>query len=460
MAGAAEPGAGRDVGAVVVEAAVAAHAVGDQRLGEVVVHEQLGLGELHLLGRHRRPSPSVRASAAVGATGRPGLPRGGPSVNSCVYTWQRADRRARIGRWPADEPTGRAAMTTPARRPERPRRPPSPHGLRAGAAPAASCCSRADRQAQLLRAAATAFARAGFAATSMDDVAAEAGVTKLIVYRNFDSKEDLYRSVLDGVSDRLRDEWLREMDQPEADAPRRSRRGPCCASPARTPTASGSGGARRPRTAVRRAGRGLRRPLAPGGRRAHRRHDPGPRAQGVGRPGDRRVPHLRGARLAGRTATRPATTSSSSGPPGACSPCSCPGPTPARSTTASGPVRRGSLTHPRRRLTPSGARCGWSRNRKLRRHGAHRRRRPVPTRRPRRHRHRCVERPGGAVRPRAPRRRRQRGHRGPAHRSPARAGRRPRRRARRRLRRRPTTRTCALAHRPDASTPSGASTCS
>jgi len=76
--------------------------------------------------------------------------------------------------------------------------------------------SRADRQAQLLRAAATAFARAGFAATSMDDVAAEAGVTKLIVYRNFDSKEDLYRSVLDGVSDRLRDEWLREMDQPEA----------------------------------------------------------------------------------------------------------------------------------------------------------------------------------------------------------------------------------------------------
>jgi AcrR family transcriptional regulator len=77
--------------------------------------------------------------------------------------------------------------------------------------------SRADRQAQLLRAAATAFARGGFAATSMDDVAAEAGVTKLIVYRNFDSKEDLYRSVLDGVSDRLRDEWLREVALPEAE---------------------------------------------------------------------------------------------------------------------------------------------------------------------------------------------------------------------------------------------------
>jgi AcrR family transcriptional regulator len=75
--------------------------------------------------------------------------------------------------------------------------------------------SRADRQAQLLRAAATAFARGGFAATSMEDVAAEAGVTKLIVYRNFDSKEDLYRSVLDGVLDRLREEWLREVSLPE-----------------------------------------------------------------------------------------------------------------------------------------------------------------------------------------------------------------------------------------------------
>jgi AcrR family transcriptional regulator len=77
--------------------------------------------------------------------------------------------------------------------------------------------ARADRQAQLLRAAAAAFARGGFAATSMDDVAAEAGVTKLIVYRNFDSKEDLYRSVLDVVSDRLRDEWLREIALPEAE---------------------------------------------------------------------------------------------------------------------------------------------------------------------------------------------------------------------------------------------------
>ncbi len=62
---------------------------------------------------------------------------------------------------------------------------------------------RAERQAALLAAAATAFARAGYAATSMDDVATEAGVTRLIVYRNFDSKEELYRAVLTGVSERL-----------------------------------------------------------------------------------------------------------------------------------------------------------------------------------------------------------------------------------------------------------------
>lgn len=41
----------------------------------------------------------------------------------------------------------------------------------------------------------------------MEDVAAEAGVTKLIVYRHFDSKEDLYRAVLRGVAERLRQEF-------------------------------------------------------------------------------------------------------------------------------------------------------------------------------------------------------------------------------------------------------------
>jgi AcrR family transcriptional regulator len=55
---------------------------------------------------------------------------------------------------------------------------------------------RDERRAQLLRAAATAFLAAGYAGTSLEDVAAEAGVTRMIIYRHFDSKRDLYREVL------------------------------------------------------------------------------------------------------------------------------------------------------------------------------------------------------------------------------------------------------------------------
>jgi AcrR family transcriptional regulator len=67
--------------------------------------------------------------------------------------------------------------------------------------------SREDRQASILRAAATAFAHGGYDATSMDDVAAHSGVTRLIVYRHFGSKEELYRAVLEHVSGRLASEF-------------------------------------------------------------------------------------------------------------------------------------------------------------------------------------------------------------------------------------------------------------
>ena len=40
----------------------------------------------------------------------------------------------------------------------------------------------------------------------MDDVAASCGITKLIVYRHFDTKEDLYRAILQRVFDRLGEE--------------------------------------------------------------------------------------------------------------------------------------------------------------------------------------------------------------------------------------------------------------
>src|SRR6266516_246323 len=62
---------------------------------------------------------------------------------------------------------------------------------------------RAERREQILDAATRAFARAGFAATSLDDVAAEAGITRVIVYRHFESKAGLYRAVLDRACTRL-----------------------------------------------------------------------------------------------------------------------------------------------------------------------------------------------------------------------------------------------------------------
>jgi AcrR family transcriptional regulator len=63
--------------------------------------------------------------------------------------------------------------------------------------PAVRRMRRADRRAQILDAATRAFARTGFAATGLDDIAAEAGITRVLLYRHFDSKADLYRSVLD-----------------------------------------------------------------------------------------------------------------------------------------------------------------------------------------------------------------------------------------------------------------------
>jgi AcrR family transcriptional regulator len=62
---------------------------------------------------------------------------------------------------------------------------------------------RVQRREQMLTAATEAFARNGFAATSLDDIAAEAGVTRVILYRHFDSKTDLYQAVLDRMCARL-----------------------------------------------------------------------------------------------------------------------------------------------------------------------------------------------------------------------------------------------------------------
>ena len=56
---------------------------------------------------------------------------------------------------------------------------------------------RPERRAAIIGGAAGAFARGGYASTSMADVAAATGVSHLIVYRHFDSKEELYEAVLE-----------------------------------------------------------------------------------------------------------------------------------------------------------------------------------------------------------------------------------------------------------------------
>lgn len=62
---------------------------------------------------------------------------------------------------------------------------------------------RLERREQILASATRAFARGGFSGTGLDDVAAEAGITRVLLYRHFDSKTDLYRAVLDQACARL-----------------------------------------------------------------------------------------------------------------------------------------------------------------------------------------------------------------------------------------------------------------
>ena len=65
---------------------------------------------------------------------------------------------------------------------------------------------RADvRRQQLLDVAMAVFAARGFTATTMDEIAEAAGVTKPLLYQHFDSKRALYLELVDGVG-----QWMLE----------------------------------------------------------------------------------------------------------------------------------------------------------------------------------------------------------------------------------------------------------
>jgi AcrR family transcriptional regulator len=65
---------------------------------------------------------------------------------------------------------------------------------------------KAERRQQLERAASRLFAERGFRAVSMEDLAAEAGVSGPAVYRHFASKEALLADLLIDVSEQLLDQ--------------------------------------------------------------------------------------------------------------------------------------------------------------------------------------------------------------------------------------------------------------
>lgn len=60
-----------------------------------------------------------------------------------------------------------------------------------------------QRRRQLLDVAGPVFARQGFAATTMDEVAAAAGVTKPVLYQHFPSKRALFAELLDDMGGQL-----------------------------------------------------------------------------------------------------------------------------------------------------------------------------------------------------------------------------------------------------------------
>jgi AcrR family transcriptional regulator len=56
---------------------------------------------------------------------------------------------------------------------------------------------KADRPAEIVQAALAVFAEKGFAAAKLDEIAARAGVSKGAVYLYFETKEDIFRAVVD-----------------------------------------------------------------------------------------------------------------------------------------------------------------------------------------------------------------------------------------------------------------------
>jgi TetR/AcrR family transcriptional repressor of mexJK operon len=74
--------------------------------------------------------------------------------------------------------------------------------------------SPARKRHAILRAGADAFLRLGYGSTSMEAIAAEAGVSKQTIYNHFGSKEVLFRAIVEGLVSQL----LRPIEDHRGDA--------------------------------------------------------------------------------------------------------------------------------------------------------------------------------------------------------------------------------------------------
>ena len=73
--------------------------------------------------------------------------------------------------------------------------------------------NRLNRERQILDAALTVFAATGYSGTTMDAVAAEAGVTKPTLYSYFPSKESLFQAMMLGKRDLMLDVFEHASDK-------------------------------------------------------------------------------------------------------------------------------------------------------------------------------------------------------------------------------------------------------
>lgn len=76
-----------------------------------------------------------------------------------------------------------------------------------------------QRRQQILEVAVDVFADKGYHATSMNDVAEAAGVTKPVLYQHFPSKREMFIEILSDIGDRLRDTISKATSN--ADGPRK-----------------------------------------------------------------------------------------------------------------------------------------------------------------------------------------------------------------------------------------------